>query len=89
MKRKLYLLFSNYVERKNQQKSQEIYLILNSSISPSTKIQITLILLIFFNSIDDFGVSVAFLSGVSNSGQTFTKCRDLTCDAGTNTLRKL
>ena len=39
--------------------------------------------------IDDFRLSIAILREVLNSGQTFIKCRDLACNIGTTTFRKL
>ena len=39
--------------------------------------------------IDDFRVSIVVLHKGMDSGQSFTKCRDLGCDFGTTTIRKL
>ena len=39
--------------------------------------------------IDDFRVGVAILCKGVNSGQTFIKCRNLACDVGFTTVRKL
>ena len=38
---------------------------------------------------EDFRVSVAILHKGVSSGKTFIKCRDLTCDVGSTTIRKL